>query len=253
MDQTTTQVLSILIILLALVVIAVLSRRRQRPFPLRHIPAYERVPDLVGDSIESGRPLHISLGSAGIGGESTALAIASAEFAYQVAQRAAIGDASPIVTLTDTTALPLAQDTLRRAYESRALGTAYRYSSARWFPYGSRSLAFAAAGGGMVGEARVASNVLAGSYGPELALIIDAGYRQRVPVIAVSDQPEGQAIAYALADTPLIGEEVFAAGSYLDGRSHQMSESAAVDLLRWLLVLGMLAGLVATIIASQGS
>lgn len=252
MDQTTIQVLSILIILLALVVIAVLSRRRQRPFALRPIAAYERVPALVGDSIESGRPLHLSLGSAGIGGESTALAIASAEFAYQITQRVAIGDASPIMTFTDPTALPLAQDTLRRAYQARGLGAAHRYSSARWFPYGSRSLAFAAAVGAMMAEDRVSANVLAGSYGPELALIMDSSYRQRVPVIAVSDQPEGQAIAYALADAPLIGEEVFAAGSYLDGSTHQMSESAAMDLLRWLLVLALLGGLVATIV-NRGS
>ncbi|MFW5772511.1 MAG: DUF6754 domain-containing protein [Phototrophicaceae bacterium] len=251
MDQTTTQVLSILIILLALVVIAVLSRRRRRPFPLRPIPAYARIPDLVGESVESGRPLHLSLGSAGIGGESTVLAVASAELAYQVTQRAATGDTPPILTLTDSTALPLAQDTLRRAYQSRALGTSYRYSNARWFPYGSRSLAFAAAVGAMMDIDNVSANVLAGSYGPELALIMDASFRQRVPVIAVSDQLEGQAVAFALADAPLIGEEVFAAGSYLDGSTHQMSESAAIDLLRWLLVLAMLAGLVATI-ASQG-
>jgi hypothetical protein len=155
---------------------------------------------LVGNAIESDRPIHLSLGSAGLGGASTLLSIASAEFAYHMIERAAIGDTSPIVTLSDASVLPLAQDSLRRAYQSRGLGAGYKSINARWYPAGSRSLAFAAAITALMGDDRVSSNVMVGSYGPELALITDASKRRKLPIIAVSDQLEGQAVAYALVE-----------------------------------------------------
>jgi hypothetical protein len=245
--DTTTQVLSVLIILLTLVIMAVLSRRRRTPFPLRTIPAFAVMPALTQRAIEADRPVHISLGSAGLGGETTLLAVAGAELAYQLSSRAAMGVTSPILTLTDPSALPLAQDTLRRAYQSRRLSEHFRANNARWYPAGARSLAYAAAVTALMADENVSSNVMVGSFGPELALIMEASARRNIPIIAVSDQLEGQAIAYALSDEPLIGEEVFAGGPYLGGNPQQTAESVTIDILRWLLVLAMLIGLIAAI------
>jgi len=240
-DQTTVQVLSILILLVTLVLVAVPIRRK---YALRRIAAYERMPELTGLAIESNRPLHISFGSVGIGGGSTLLALASADLAYHLSQRAAIGDVSPLISVADTSALPLGQDTLRRAYEARGLANRYRANNVRWYPAGGRSLAFAAAITGLMSTENVSSNVLVGRYGPELALMMDASNRRGLPTIAVSDQLEGQAIAYALTDTPLIGEEIFAAPAYLNDDGKQISESVAVDILRYGVILVMLVGLI---------
>lgn len=220
--------------------------RRGRLHPiLRRIPAYERIPGLVGLSIESSRPLHISLGSTGIGDESTLLAITSAELAYQVTSRASIGDASPILTMTNTSAIPLGQDTLRRAYYQRNLGERYSPTNVRWYPNGPRSLVFAAAISAMIKDDDVAANIMGGSYGAELALITDASRRRDVPIVAYSNQLEGQAVAYALADEALIGEEIFAVGTYLEGGAVQVSETIVIDVLRWLLIIIMIIGFIA--------
>jgi hypothetical protein len=245
--DTTTQVLSILLILLVLIITAVLSRRRQTPFVLRPIEAYSLMPSLARRAVEADRPLHVSLGSAGLGGETTLLALASAELAYQLTRQATIGDTSPLFTTAEATALPLGQDTLRRAYQVRGRGDHFRAGSARWYPGGPRSLAYAAAITALMGDDRVSSNVMVGSYGPELALIMDASARRNLPAIAVSDQLEGQAVAYALSDEPLIGEEVFTAGAYLSGSPSQTAEPVTIDILRWLLVLAMLVGFVLAI------
>lgn len=246
--DSTTQVFSILVILLTLFVTAALPRRR---YTLRRIPAFEALPGFVGLSIESNRPLHLSIGSAGIGGGSTLLAIAGAEVAYQMAQRAAIGDVSPIFTLSDTTAIPLGQDTLRRAYNARNATDRYKPRNVRWYPAGERSLAFAAALTALINDDDVSSNVLAGSFGPEIGLVIEASYRRDIPVIAVSDDLEGQAVAYAMTEQALIGEEIFAGASYLDDDPRQVSESVTVDVLRWIVVITMLIGLVLNIIGSS--
>ena len=254
--DATDQTLALLILLGALVITIITTQvvRGGAINPaLRRIKAYrETLPRMVGLSIESSRPLHLSLGSAGIGGEQTLLAIASAELVYQMTERVAIGDAVPILTMTNTSAIPLAQDTLRRAYRSRGLLSRFKSTNVRWYPAGNRSLAFAAAVTTMMAHDKVAGNMMAGSYGIELGLVMDQSARYDVPIVAVSDQLEGQAIAYALSDAPLIGEEIFAAGTYLDGGGVQVGETMTIDVLRWLLIIALLVAFVAGIINNGG-
>lgn len=242
MDSVTVTLglMTLLLTLVVIVVVAQFFRRRTTALALRPIPAYTVLPAFVARSVEASRPLHLSFGSAGLGDETTLLAVASAELAYQLAAQAAISDAAPIFTLTAAGAFPLAQDTLRRAYASRNLLDRYRAEHVRWYPGGERSLAFAAAITALHADDDVAADILIGSHGAEIALILDSAYRRGLPTLAFSNQPEGQAVAWALAEHALIGEEIFAAGTYLNGGSVQLAESVAVDLLRWLLILLML-------------
>jgi len=195
---------------------------------------------MVGEAVEADRPLHLSLGHVGLGGDNTVLSLAVAELAYQAARRAAIGATAPIVTVSNPSALPLAQDTLRRAYFTRERIVPYSGSQARWYPSNSQTLAFAAALTATMGDDRVAGNVLAGSFGPELALVLEQAQRRRIPTIATSTSLDGQAVAYAMADFPLLGEEVFAAGGYLGESAGQTAVVVTLDVLRWLLILGIL-------------
>jgi hypothetical protein len=87
-----------------------------------------------------------------------------------------------------------------------------------------------------MGDDNVGANFMVGSFGPELALIADAAYRRNQPLIAASDQLEGQAVAFAVSDKPLIGEEIFAAGAYLGSDAPQMGSVITQDVLRWLLI-----------------
>lgn len=254
--DATDQTLGLLIILATLVITIVTTQvirgGRIRP-ALRPIKAYmDTLPRMVGLSIESSRPLHISLGSAGIGGGQTLLSLASAELAYQMAEQVTIGDSVPIISMSNASALPLGQDTLRRAYQSRGLIDRYTSANIRWYPAGNRSLAFAAAISTMMVHDRVAGNVMAGSYGMELGLIMDESARHNIPIVAVSDQLEGQAIAYALSDAPLIGEEVFAAATYLDGGAVQVGESITIDILRWMLIITVLVAFILGVIENGG-
>ncbi len=241
--DSTSQILAILILLLAMVVSVVVAqfiRRRPNLYALRPIEAYQALPQMVGEAIEANQPMHFSLGSASLGGENTLLTLASAELFYQGMERAAISAAPPLLTVSDPTAIPLGYTMLRQAYRSRDLLGRYRSSSLRWYPAGPRSLAFAAALTAMLGDDRVANNVLVGSFGPELALITDAAVRRNQGVLAASDQLQGQAVAFVMADQPLIGEELFAGGAYLGGSPTHIAGLVATDVLRWLVILAML-------------
>lgn len=241
--DSTSQILAVLILLLAMVVSVVVAqfiRRRPNLYALRPIEAYQALPQMVGEAIEANQPMHFSLGSASLGGENSLLALASAELFYQGMERAAISAAPPLLTVSDPTAIPLGYTMLRQAYRSRDLLGRYRSSSLRWYPAGPRSLAFAAALTAMLGDDRVANNVLVGSFGLELALITDAAVRRNQGVLAASDQLQGQAVAFVMADQPLIGEELFASGAYLGGSPTQIAGLVATDVLRWLVILAML-------------
>lgn len=245
-----TQGLSILILILAFaatVIATQVIRRRRSAFPIRAMRAYESLSPIVGAAIEANRPVHLSAGSAGVGGQNTLLALANAELFYRVSQQAAIGTTPPLITTSDTTAIPLAYDTLRRAYESRGMMGGYRSTSVRWYPAGPRSLAYAAVLTASMGVNNVNANVLVGSFGPELALIAEAAARRDQGIIAASDQLEGQAVAYATSDQPLIGEEIFAAGAYLGDEASFRAALVTQDLLRWLLIIIILLSALAAV------
>jgi hypothetical protein len=151
-----------------------------------------------------------------------------------------IGDASPIFTVSDTAALPLAMDTLRRAYNAENRPNAFLAVSARWYPSGTRSLAFAAALMTLQKDDQVSGNVLTGRFGAELALILDSANQQGKPSIAVSDTLDGQAVAYALSGNVLIGEEIFAAPGYLSDDLILKKRNIVIDRMRWVLIFALI-------------
>lgn len=235
-SDTTVMIFAILI----LAIFVNVGRRWQERQPMRPISAIDQLRRMSGTSIEADQPLHLSLGSATVGDETTVLSLLSSDFLYQVARTVAIGDTPPLFTVSDGTAIPLAMDTLRRAYQAEARPNAVnrfnflndRLLSARWYPSGKRSLAFAAALMTVQQDDQVAGNVLLGRYGIELGLILDAAYRHDHLTVASSDQLDGQAIAYGLANDTLIGEEVFAAAAYLSDDPQWQSRNFAIDRMR---------------------
>jgi hypothetical protein len=236
--EATTQLIALMLILLVFILNA-LVRRRDRA-QLRRIKAFSIVPQITGESIEANRPLHVSLGSATLGGDTTLLALVGKEFIYYLTREVVIGDASPIFTVSDTAALPLAMDTLRRAYNAEGRPNAFLALNARWYPTGNNSLAFASALMTMQGDDRVSGNVLTGRYGIELALILNAANRHSRRTIAASDRLDGQAIAYALATESLIGEEIFAAPGYMSNDVSLINRNIVFDRVRWLLIIALL-------------
>lgn len=252
--DSTTQLLTVLIVLTAgalNLILTQFARRnaaRGRVFPVRALPSMDAVPGLIGQSIESGRPVHVSMGSAGVGGLETPAALASAALFYRVAERTATGSVAPLLTMSDATSLPLGYGTLRRAYAARGRIDRYELRAVRWFPEGTRSLAFAAGLTIMAGNERVSGSLLTGSYGSELALILFSAQRRRHLTIAGSNQLSGMAVAYAMADHALLGEEIYAAPAYLSastpaGDAGQRASLLTTDTLRWLLIAGLLLGM----------
>lgn len=229
-----------LLVLLLIAFVTTLSGvlvSRRITLPLRPIPAYVILPETAADAVESANRLHFSMGSSALGETSTVSALVSAEVIYQLTERLAVSSQPPLVTLSQGITLPLAQDTLRRAYEFRER---MNRSTAVWFPQGPRSLAFAAGASSLAADADVSSNILLGRFGIELALFGESALRHDQTLMAHSDLPEGQAIAFAQADQVLLGEELYVGPAYINRRPVHVGGVVALDVLRWLVILGIL-------------
>jgi hypothetical protein len=102
---------------------------------------------------------------------------------------------------------------------------------------------------GLLDSERVSVHVLLGHFGNEGALAADMGARQRSFVLAGTDAVPTQALFYATADQPLIGEEAFAAGAYLGAGGMQRASLRVQDLLRLVLIIVIVVG---TVLATLG-
>lgn len=233
MADATVGVYSLVFVVMTIVLIYSLRFFRTRRLAAqRGISSFDRLPAWVGQAVESGQPLHLSLGGASIGENSAVTCLVGAEFFYHISRSARSSDVMPMISTSSTAAIPLGQDTLRRARQP-----GQQAAPVHWYPQGQRSLAYAAAVTELMDDENPAVHVLVGGFGPELALILDRAHHRRQATFAVSDQLEGQAAAYAMADEVLIGEELFAAAGYVSDEPAARADSAALDVWRGLLIL----------------
>ncbi len=233
MDQTTLQVYTVLFVFATVVLVytARYFQRRGKRRPQRRLAGMGRIAEWTSRSIEANRPLHLALGRTAVGEDKTAIALAEAEFFHHIIEGAQASDVAPIISASAGSSLPLAQDTLRRVWSSGD-----HLSRAQWYP---PDLAYAAAVTAMMKEDNPAAHILAGSFGAELALMIDSADRRGQGSLAVSDRLDGQAVAYAMADEVLIGEELFAAAGCVSEDGRAQVDALVLDVWRALVIMGV--------------
>ena len=219
----------------------ILSKQSGRAPVLRQVNAFEDLPQKAGEAVESGKRIHVSLGSGGVGGQNTAVTLAGLTVLEAAAEAATISDKPPIVTAGDGTAMILAQDTLRRTYKRQNVPESYDHLSGRLA--GASPLSYAAGVMTALKDESVSVNLFVGSFGNEAALMAAAGWDAGAHQIIGANNVEAQALMVAAADHALVGEDVFASGAYLSGgkTSHRASLQAQ-DVLRVLIVLAILGG-----------
>lgn len=228
------------VFLVAMVAFWAISRRKgARPVSLREIDSFMSLPTTVGQAVENGQRLHISLGSGTIGDVSTASALAGLTVLQQISAAAVVSDKPPIVTTADGIAMLLAQDSLREVYIRQNAENRYDPNAAR--VAGVTPMAFGSAITSTIKDESVAGTVLIGSVGEEVILIAEAANRQKVTTLAASDNPAAQAFLYASTDHPLIGEDLFAGGAYIGRLPLHVASLLAQDAVRVLVILAILA------------
>jgi hypothetical protein len=186
------------------------------------------------------RSMHVSLGTKGVGGVATAETLAGLAALEHVAGALADGGLSPLVTVADPTLLPLAEDATRRAVE-RA-GHPETYNPGRVRLVAPDALAYAAGTADLLASEGAKANVMVGWFGREYLVLGQPSAERGIGQVAGTVNPETLAFMAVSADEMLLGEEIFAASAYLDGKPSGVGSLLAQDWMRFLIVLFILIG-----------
>jgi hypothetical protein len=228
------------IVFFSAVLMAGLSLRTRKSAPtFREIHAFTRLRGAIGQVVENGRRLHVSLGRGGLTTPQGASALAGLSLLRRLGDMTAAGDKPPIATSGDPVVAMLSQDTLRATAETSPR-TVYDPSAGRLT--GLTPFSYAAGVIPAIRDENVSASVLIGNFGVEAALLSDAAERANTFDLAGSDSQVAQAVLYASAQEPLIGEEMFAAGAYMDSGRLYATSLIVQDILRWLIIAAILGG-----------
>ena len=207
---------------------------------LRDIPAISRLIHAIGLAVEDGTRLHVALGASDMTGDAAAPALAGLSILDRVARTASISDTPPVVTAGDGALSILSQTTLAGAYREMGVGDLHDPSQSRLV--GVTPFSYAAATIPVIHDEQVSATIMAGRFGPELALITETADRTDGFTLAGTDSLPGQAGLVAAAQEPLIGEELFAAGAYLRSGLVHTASLRAQDVFRWLIIAAIVIG-----------
>ncbi len=231
----------LVIILAALLVYFLYWAHLSRDMPLRPIAAYDALKQLLARAAETGQPVHISIGTAGVGQASTTETTAGLYTLEFLADRAAVSAIPPVVTVSEPTALPLAQDHLRRAYQRQGYPEEYDPRQVHLVapPVQGSAVAYAAGVMDVLAHERVMANVMVGTFGDEFLLMSETGAQKGLLQVGGTNDPQVLPFVYTSISRPLLGEEIYAAGAYLGARRTHMGSLMAQDTMRGLLVIAV--------------
>jgi hypothetical protein len=233
----------VIIIASALLLLVITLWKQKSPAKLREIPAFTGLYRKLGLSVEDGTRLHISLGHGSLLDARGGSALAGLAMLRIIAERTSVSDKPAVASAGDPALGLLTQDTLQAGYQAAGVSDLYVPTTGR--VTGLTPFSYAAGAMNISQNENVSANIMVGHFGPEAALLADASDRESVTVIGASDNLGGQAVLFANTQDVLIGEELFAAGAYLNAGASHAASLTVQDILRWLVVVTLLGGALA--------
>jgi hypothetical protein len=221
-----------------LLALAILRRKSSPSF--REIPAFTRLHKAIGRAVEDGSRLHVSLGRGNLTSPQGAAGLAGLSALRRLADLTSTSDRTPIATSGEPSLAVLSQDVMQASYQEATGGGHFDASGARLtgltpFSYVSGTLP-------ILRDEHISANIMLGSFGVEAGLLTDAADRQNSFLLAASDNLPAQAVLYASAQDPLIGEELYAVSEYINHSAMHAASLSVQDILRWVLIFTMLLG-----------
>jgi len=236
---TSTGLAGLGIVVLVTILLAFLALiHRRSPFSFRSIPAFWRVRRAASLVVEDGTRLHVSLGNGSILTPAGASALAGLSLLRRLAEFTSLSDRPPIATSGTGLLNLLAQDSLRTAHDAVVIDETFDMNNAR--VTGFTPLAYVAGVMPAIRDEGISSNVFIGNFGPEVGLLVEAADRQNAAVVAASDSLTAQAVLFPSSSETIIGEELYAAGAYLQSGPAHAASLVVQDILRWLIIVALI-------------
>lgn len=243
-EHATLGVLVLMVLLIAPVIIYIRRAKADRKLYVRRIPGIDAIDEATGRAAELGRPICFSTGLTGIG---PTLYACLGVLSY-IGRKAALYKTPAILPQVDPQVMAMAEDVLRESY--RAEGKLANFDNRGIVYLSDEQFAFAAGYMGLIHREKVASVFLFGSFAAESLILAEAGQQVGAMQIAASVSPEQVAFFICTCDYTLIGEELFAASSYLTREAVQMGSLYGQDRSKLIFLTIILIGVVIATINS---
>ncbi|MBN1249790.1 MAG: hypothetical protein JXC32_19155 [Anaerolineae bacterium] len=216
------------------------------------VPMFRAFSDEVGRVAEEGRSIHVALGSGDILGEQGMVSIAALQGLTALTELSAAYDTPPLITAGNPTLYLLAENQARGAYARLGSSESYRFGTVRYVA--PSPIVYAAMAATLAADESLGTNINLGSFDQEVSLLTHAATVNNVALFGGAASPTGAAALYPeLGPTHMaIGEELFAGGAEVTKRSAFWAGLATQDIMRWLVILGMLVAAGASLLGLGG-
>ena len=209
---------------------------------LRQISAFEAVKESTGRAVEAGRTLHLSLGVGSVANETTADSLAGLTVLDYPAEQGATTGVAPTVSMADPTVMLLAQNVVRTTHADDPEGAKEAYRNISWIA--PQPAAYAAGVMNLMNIDETEANVMVGDFGDEYLLMGETAARRGSAHIGGASNPNTLPFIYVSAEETLLGEEIYAAGAYLQQRPSHIASLITQDAMRWIVALFILISIV---------
>jgi hypothetical protein len=220
-----------------IIVVSVLVAQRGRAMFIRRIPGLAAIEEAVGRATEMGRPIFFSTGLGSIEIVSLqALAILS-----HIVKLAARHATRIIVGTADSKLYPVAEESVREAYDAAGYPDAYRAEDVRFVSGEQFSYALGAVG--IMARQQTATNFFFGSFYAEALILTENG--RALGALQVAGCPDPTQIPFFIAtcDYVVIGDEYYAASAYLTREPTLTGSIVGQDIAKTLLIGLILLGI----------
>jgi len=207
---------------------------------LRRLSAFTIQEKTIKQAVEDGKGIHLSLGWGELDNLQGGSGLAGLDLLERISGKALLSDRPPIATSGNGTLMILSQQVLKSSYKEFGADSAYQPSYAQLtgltpFSYASGALP-------IIRDKDIAANFFFGHYGAEIGLLTDASEQSGSSTIGGSDEINAQAVLFASAQEPLIGEELYSTGAYIHPKRINIASIKVQDVMRWLIVIFTLIG-----------
>lgn len=232
-----TNFLVMAVIFCALVLWYIKRAKKGEALFIRKIPGLEAVEEAVGRSTELGRPVLYILG---LGTLSDVTTLAALTILGRVAKRAAQYEVPLLVPCTEPLVMTTAQEIVKQSYIEAGRPDLYNEANISYLTYDQ--FGYAAGVDGIMLREKPGTVFLQGYFYAEALILAETGHSIKAIQIAGTTATTQLPFFVAACDYTLIGEEMFAASSYLSKEPVMLGTLKAEDFAKLLIVGIFLAG-----------
>ncbi len=213
-----------------------LGLRKGQEISLRKIPGMENLSHAIARALEEGQKVHVSVGTGKLGENTTVETMAGLTSLDIVSAISSESGVETMVTVSDPTLLPLAQDIIRkpRTTPGRANPNWPTMRNARFM--GPDAITYAAGTMDVLEHEPLTGNIMIGAFGPEFLLMGESSAKEDLIQVVGTTNPQGLPYMQLASEHTLVGEEIFATGAYISRWSTHLASLVLQDTGRLVIV-----------------